>query len=161
MTHATSSLGFALLIALAAGCTTMGTGTGSTPGGTDAVAFNWKSSDSVSGTMNAMLAGGKTYSGRFFQITRDTRVDSLTPLWFGWHRGWAGFGPWPYWDAYPSTGFVTSYSGRVVANLGDNDGEHMRCRFTLAHPSSGMAGGGVGQCQMPDGKTVDATFPNA
>jgi hypothetical protein len=67
-----------------------------------------------------------------------------------------GFG---YWDAGPE--FVTQYTGRVVANLGTASGEHMRCKFQLVHPSDGMAGGGRGQCQMPDGKTIDATFPTA
>jgi hypothetical protein len=36
---------------------------------------------------------------------------------------------------------------------------HMRCKFQLVHPSDGMAGGGSGQCPLPDGKTVDASFP--
>ena len=35
---------------------------------------------------------------------------------------------------------------------------HMRCKFQLVHPSDGMAGGS-GQCQLPDGKTIDASFP--
>ena len=161
MRHPTLKLALPLLIALAAGCTTMGTGFGSTPAGTDAVTFNWTSSDSVSGTMNATLAGGKTYSGEFFQITKDTTVDNARPLWSGWHRAWDGFGGWDYWDSIPSTSFVTHYSGRVVANLGAPDGDHIRCKFQLAHPSSGMAGGGSGQCQMPDGETIDATFPSA
>src|SRR5467141_2701411 len=51
-----------LLVAIAAGCTTMGTGTGSTPSGANAATFNWKSSDGVSGTINATLADGKIRS---------------------------------------------------------------------------------------------------
>src|SRR5260370_17124091 len=73
-----------LLVAVAAGCTTMGTGTGSTPSGANAATFNWKSSDGVAGTINATLSGGKTYSGQYFQITKDTTVDSIGPLWAGW-----------------------------------------------------------------------------
>jgi hypothetical protein len=159
MTHRTVRLGLPLLAALAAGCTTMGTGFGSTVSGADPVTFSWKSSDSVSGTMSATLADGREYSGQFFEITRDTRVDNLGPLWTGWSPGWRGFGGFDYWDAGPS--FVTHYSGRVVANLGTPSGAHMRCKFQLAHPPEGMAGGGRGQCQMPDGKTIDATFPTA
>jgi hypothetical protein len=160
MTHRTLKLGLWLLLALAAGCTTMGTGFGSTASGADPVTFNWKSSDAVSGTMSATLAGGETYSGQFFEITKDTRVDNLGPLWAGWGPGWrGGFGDFGYWDAGPS--FVTHYSGKVVANLGTPSGAHMRCNFQLTHPSEGMAGGGSGQCQMPDGKTIDATFPTA
>lgn len=156
MKHSTVKLGLPLLVALAAGCTTMGTGVGSTEAGADSVAFNWKSSDDVSGTLNATLAGSGTFSGQYFQITQQTRVDTLGPLWVGWHRGRHSLG-WGDWDYGPS--FITHYSGRVVANLAAPDGQHMRCRFQLVHPSNGMAGGGRGQCQMPDGKTIDATFP--
>jgi hypothetical protein len=87
-----------LLVAMAAGCTTMGIGTGSTPSGANAATFNWKSSDGVSGTINATLSGGKTYSGQYFQITKDTTVDSIGPLWAGW-GGWGGRGGrgWGYW----------------------------------------------------------------
>jgi hypothetical protein len=56
---------------------------------------------------------------------------------------------------------VTHYSGKVVANLAASDGKHMRCTFRLVHPDGGMSGGGTGQCQMPDGKTIDANFPAA
>jgi hypothetical protein len=160
MRHSIVKLGLPLLVMLAAaGCTTMGAGTGSTPSGADPVSFNWKSSDSISGTMNATAPDGKTYDGQFFQVTKQTTVDTLEPLWVGWGGGrWGGFG-WNDWDAGPS--FITKYTGRVVANLGAPSGEHMRCKFQLAHPSSGMAGGGRGRCQMPDGQTIDATFPQA
>jgi hypothetical protein len=157
MTHSTVKLGLPLLVALAAGCTTMGTGFGSTASGSNPVNFTWKSSDNVSGTMNATLSGGKTYTGQFFQITSDTTVDNLEPLWVGWGgRGRFG-GDWGYWDGGPE--FATHYSGRVVANLATPEGKHMRCAFQLVHPDDGMAGGGTGQCQLPKGKIIDATFP--
>jgi len=84
MTPSIVKLGLPLLVTLAAGCTTMGTGTGSDALGADPVSFSWKSSDSVSGTMDATLSDGKTYSGQFFQITKQTTVDSVGPLWSGW-----------------------------------------------------------------------------
>ena len=163
MKHLTVKLGLPLLVALAAGCTTMGTGFGSTATGTNPVNFSWKSSDTVSGSMTATLSGGKSFSGEFFQITSDTTVDNVGPLWAGWggyggRRGGFG-GDWGYWDAGPE--FVTHYSGKVLANLATADGQHMRCNFQLVHPSDGMAGGGRGQCQLPKGKTIDATFPKA
>jgi hypothetical protein len=161
MTHSIVKSGLPLLALLAAGCTTMGAGSGSTASGADPVNFSWKSSDSVSGTMNATLSDGKTYSGQFFQITKDTRVDSVGPLWYGWHSGWGGWNGWDGWNATPTPDFIKHYTGRVVANLGAPGGDHMRCKFQLAHPSEGMPGGGHGQCQMPDGKTIDATFPIA
>jgi hypothetical protein len=158
MTHPTAKFGLPLLAVLAAGCTAMGTGFGSTASGASPVDFSWKSSGSVSGTMSATLADGTTYSGQFFQITKETTVESVGPLWAGWYPGWGG---WDYWDAVPSRSFITHYTGRVVANLAAPSGEHMRCKFQLAHPSHGMAGGGRGQCQLPNGKTIDATFPIA
>jgi hypothetical protein len=158
MTHPTVKLGLPLLLVLATGCTTMGTGFGSTASGTDPVNFSWKSSNGLSGTMNAAVPNGISYTGQFFQITSDTTVDNLGPLWAGWGPGWRG-GGWDYWDAEPE--FVTHYTGKVVANLSASDGKHMRCTFQLALPSDGMAGGGTGQCQMPDGKTIDTSFPAA
>src|ERR1700676_637162 len=123
-----------LLVAAAAGCTTMGTGFGSTPSGASPTTFSWKSSDGVSGTMSATLTDGTVYVGKYFQVTRDTTVDSVAPLWDGWHSGWRGAG---YWDAGPSSDFITHYSGRVVANLALSSATHMRCHFQLVHPSEG------------------------
>jgi hypothetical protein len=157
MRYQNATLMLPLLVAMATGCTTMGSGTGSTPSGSSAATFNWKSSDGVSGTLNATMSDGKTYSGQYFQITKDTTVDSIGPLWGGW-RGRGGRG-WGYWGADPSPDFITHYSGRVVANLAEPSGTHMRCQFQLVHPSDGMNGGGLGQCQLPDGITIDANFP--
>ena len=88
------------------------------------------------------------------------------PSYFSVRRGAAkrplfagGFGGWDYWDT--GSDFVTHYTGRVIANLADPEGKHIRCKFQLVHPSNGMAGGGEGGCQLPDGKTIDASFPGA
>jgi hypothetical protein len=108
--------------------------------------------------MTAMLSTGETYAGMYFQITSETRIDDLSPLWVGWARPWAD---WPYWGLEPGPQFITDYSGRVVANLEGPNGTHMRCRFQLIRPAAGMAGGGQGLCQLPDGAPIDATFPPA
>jgi len=158
MRHQKVKLMLPILAAIAAGCTTMGSGFGSTPSGTSPTVFSWKSSDGVSGTMSATLSDGTTYTGQYFQITHDTTVDNVAPLWYGWHSAWGGV---DYWDAGPSQDFITHYSGRVVANLATPNATHMRCQFQLVRPSDGMAGGGSGQCQLPDGKAIDATFPTA
>ena len=150
-----------LLAIVATGCTTMGTGSGSTPSGGHPTVFNWESSDGISGTMTATMSGGQTYSGQYFQITKDTTVDSIGPLWYsGWGAG-IGRSGWDYWGAYPSPDFITHYSGRVVAHLAAANGTHMRCQFRLTHPANGMNDGGIGQCQLPDGTTIDANFPTA
>ena len=152
--------GFRILLPLllSAGCTTMGTGYGTTAEGTNPVHFNWKNSDDVSGTLYATLADGSVYAGSYFQITDNTTADTIEPLWDGWDPGW-GFGGWDYWGTGPD--FITHYTGRVVANLADPAGKHIRCKLQLVHPTSGMAGGGQGDCQLPDGKTGIASLPGA
>lgn len=156
--HTSGRLGLLALLGAVAACTTMGTGVGNARNGGDVNAnFAWKSTDDRTGTLTANLSNGDSFSGPFFQVTQDTRVETLAPLWNGWGRPWRG----RYWGPYPDSAFVTHYSGRVVANLADGAGEHMRCHFTLMHPQNGMAGGGAGECQLPSGQTIDATFANS
>ncbi len=142
-----------LLAAIAGGCSTMGTGIGYTPSGSP-TEFSWKSSDLVSGTMNATLADGTHYSGKYYQVTGERKFDSATGF-SGWYSGWDETD----WGVGPSPDFVTQHTDRVVANLASPSGAHMRCRFQLAYPSNGMYGGGRGECQLPGGKAIDVKFP--
>lgn len=144
-----------LLIGIAAGCTTTGTGFGSTASGASPTTFSWKSSDVVSGTMTATLSDGTIYSGRYFQITRDTHLPSIAPLFEGWYSGWDETN----WNAGASEEFIANLEHRVVANLASPRGSHMRCNFQLVYPPNGMYGGGGGECQLPNGETIDARFP--
>ncbi len=145
----------ALLTAVAAGCTTTGTGVGFPVSGGAPTTFSWKSSDIISGTMTATLSDGTKYSGRYFQITSDTKLPSIAPLFDGWDSGWDETN----WNVGPSEEFIANLEDRVVANLASPSGSHMRCSFQLAFPSNGMFGGGSGKCQLPDGDTIDARFP--
>ena len=140
---------------LLAGCATTGTGYGDVQkGGKEPVSFRWNSTDGgISGTMSASLSPERSFSGQFLQMTTETHVEAMDHMWDGWAPGWGPGGPGP------ANGFVRSYSGRVVANLSDATGEHMRCRFRLADPPSGMSGGGSGECQVAGGEKIDATFP--
>jgi hypothetical protein len=150
-----STLACALLLCA---CQTAGTGSGNVRGTRKPVAFTWQSTDSVSGDITATFGTGRVFKGTYFQITRDTRVDRLEPLWYGW--GSRRRGPWRYWAANPGPEFVKTYSGRVLANLHTDDGEHMRCRFTLISPQRGMAGGGEGRCQLSESdQEISAEFP--
>lgn len=153
---------------------TSGVGVASTPAGDLRATMTWNSNGGRAGVMTAALSNGETYTGRYFQISHDTQVTDLEPLWVGWGppwggprwhggfgygwrgRGWGGWGGWDSWG--PQTSFITVYSGRVVANLDGPNGTHMRCTFDLRNPSYGMPGGGMGGCQLPSGQTIDATF---
>ena len=145
----------ALGMLAAAGCTTTGTGVGSTPGGGVTAIFAWTAEGPRSGTMTATLSTGDLYRGPFFQVTRETRIEELGPLWVGWGRRWRWHG-WDYWG--PQQSYMTHYTGRVLAIL-EGPGGRMRCRFTLMRPAAGMAGGGQGRCQLPSGTIIDADFP--
>jgi len=146
-------------LALAA-CQTAGTGSGNVWGTRKPVAFTWQSTDSVSGDITATFGSGRVFKGTYFQITQDTRVDHLAPLWDGWGGSSRRGSNWRYWVHDPGPEFVKTYSGRVLANLHDETGEHMRCRFTLISPARGMAGGGEGHCQLSESdQEINAEFP--
>lgn len=154
---------WALTCFLLAGCATSGVGVGdmaSTGTPTEPVLFSWRSKDGgITGSMVATLPDA-TYTGQFFQITRQTVRESLAPLWDGWAEAWDD---WPYWyrpwpGTYNVTQFITHYSGKVVANLETDGGQRMRCRFHLANPAAGMSGGGQGECQLSGGRHIDANF---
>lgn len=159
--------GAALIAIAAAGCTTSGFGTGQSSSGNLGATFNWTETGGTHGTMVASLSNGQVFQGQFFQITAES-VSDYGPLWTGWGAGWGwghGWGAhaWGWgWDGWgpwgPSMQTITHYSGQVLANL-QGPGGFMRCDFRLASPSSGMAGGGAGNCQLPTGTIIYAQFP--
>lgn len=156
-----------LLAIAAAGCTTTGVGTGGTANGSLGATFTWTETGGTRGSMVAQLSNGQVFQGPMFQITQESTVSDYGPLWngwgagFGWGRGWGGrrwgwgWGGWGPWG--PDEETITHYTGQVLANLA-GPGGYMRCHFTLMSPSSGMAGGGVGQCQLPSGTIIHAQF---
>jgi hypothetical protein len=135
-----------------------GTGSGNVRGTSKPVAFTWQSDDSNSGDMTATFGTGRVFKGEYVQISRDIRGESLQPLWDGWERP-RGKNAWRYWNASSRSEFVRENDGRVLANLHAEDGEFMRCRFTLISPQRGMAGGGEGRCQLSEsGREINAEF---
>jgi hypothetical protein len=155
----------ALASAALAACTTTGFGTGQALHGNTTATFSWVEHGGTQGDMVAHLSDGRIYQGRYFQITQESRIDSFGPLWAGWGgdwgwggwgRGWGwGWGGWGPWGPYDDT--ITHYTGQILANLQGPTG-FMRCHFTLARPSAGMIGGGLGQCQLPSGQIINAQF---
>lgn len=160
--------GASLLAIAAAACTTTGIGTGQSANGALGATFTWTETGGTQGTMIAQLSNGQVFQGPMFQITSESRIDSYGPLWNGWGGGWRWGGGWGGrrwgwgWDGWgpwgPDMETITHYSGQVLANL-QGPGGFMRCHFNLMSPSSGMAGGGIGQCQLPNGTIIHAQFP--
>lgn len=169
MTLPTSRTGAALLAAAAlsllSACSTLSSGMGGgelvRPHQPDVpVLLSWRSHDGgMSGTLVATLPDA-TYQGHFFQITQETARERVAPLWDGWNVGWSDWPDQPWNGAEPLawTEFTTRYSGKVLANLRTDGGQHMRCRLQLAEPARGMAGGGTGACQLHGSGTLRARF---
>ena len=154
-----------LLASAAAACTTTtaGIGTGQSTTGNVGATFSWIETDGTHGTMAATLSNGEVFQGIFFQITSESVAD-YDPLWYGWGpgSGWGGGFAWGWgWDGWgpwgPSMQTITHYSGQVLVNL-QGPGGFMRCDFRLMSPSSGITGGGMGQCQLPSGTIINAQF---
>jgi hypothetical protein len=135
-----------------------GTGSGNVRGTSKPVAFTWQSDDSNSGDITATFGTGRVFKGEYVQISRDIRGESLDPLWDGWDRP-RSKNAWRYWNASSRSEFIRENDGRVLANLRAENGEFMRCRFTLISPQRGMAGGGEGRCQLSEsGREINAEF---
>jgi hypothetical protein len=135
-----------------------GTGSGNVRGTSKPVAFTWQSNDSDSGDITATFGTGRVFRGAYVQVTHDTRADNLDPLWDGWDAP-KSKNAWRYWNASSRSEFVRENSGHVLANLHAENGEYMRCRFTLISPQRGMAGGGEGRCQLSEsGREINAEF---
>lgn len=116
-----------------------------------AVTFVWNSgADPSQGAIEATLPNGTEFHGNYLQVTNTASVDAYGPYYSTWvDPGWGA-----PWYAGPADGFVTEYSGRAIAHLSADDGTKMRCKFTLRDPASGMVGGGEGDCQLSNNKTV-------
>jgi len=135
-----------------------GTGSGHVRGTSKPVAFTWQSESDDTGHITATFGTGRVFKGEYVQISPDIRTESLDPLWDGWEQP-PSKNAWRYWKADSRSEFVRENSGRVLANLQSQDGEYMRCRFTLISPNRGMKGGGEGRCQLSEsGKEITAKF---
>ena len=147
------------LLALLSSCKSTGVGEGASDSGDVRAQFTWQQTEPSSGTLTATLTepGGltETYQGKFYQITSNSEIDTLGPLWHPWHPGWGG---WAYWEPEPAQALVTHYTGHVLANLAGPAGKRIRCQFQLIRADEGMKGGGQGRCQLASGKTISAYF---
>lgn len=138
---------------LAAGCVTEGVAVGEAESaGRDRgrTTLSWKSdfADPSNGTIAGRMPDGTSYSGRYFQIVKQAVTESSAVDWDGYP---ATYG----WDGYGGDTTSTLYTGQVIANLQSSDGKRLKCSFTLAKPTDGLAGGGSGSCTTSDGQTIN------
>jgi hypothetical protein len=134
----------------------LGTGLLEAPGKPigDEVLFQWYASPVMPrhGTIEAALADGRLFRGRFVQVTSETQSTELDPLWSAWGGPWRGYGPLAP-EAWPA--FVHDHAGRVLAHLETEGGERMMCAFQIARPGDGPASGGIGDCDISTGERVE------
>ncbi|MBI4379632.1 MAG: hypothetical protein HY574_00335 [candidate division NC10 bacterium] len=147
-----------------AGCVTTGSigGRLSVPGEPVAgVTFSFQSERfGEGGRLFVILPSGEYFSGRYLQITSTSTADVVQPISMFWGPRWHPWGPFdpPWIEEGDHTTFVRNYSGKVVATLfGDKDNT-MRCRFQLTNPEAGLSSGGVGECQVSNGGTIEVEF---
>jgi len=122
------------------------------------ISFVWKSEAGApeKGAISVMLPDGKRYAGMYRQVTHKYDSEYYAPMWTGWDPYWTRWSvPWDRNSVIvDGDTWVTVYTDRVVARLNGPNQENMRCRFTLDEPESGMAGGGIGDCQLSNGLAV-------
>jgi hypothetical protein len=152
------------LVSMSMACSTTGTAVGrlEEPGGKSQPAtFVWKSDAAAPdrGTISGTLPDGSHYSGRYFEVLETAPADVYAPAWEGWSPYWSGWrmgwyrGPI---DELDWRGFVTIYTGRVIANLtSDDHATRLRCRFQLDDARAGLVHGGQGDCQLSNGGIID------
>lgn len=136
------------------GCAASGTAAGALePGAAPGpVAFEWEQSRLIpsQGEIRASFPDGRDYRGTYSQITHPYLDDGGEPGWLVGDR--------PAYDQdFIATDLVRAedvYTYRVFADLVNERGETLRCRFTLHEPSQGMAGGGTGECATDDGERI-------
>src|ERR1700761_2643849 len=73
------------LLAILSSCKSVGVGEGASDTGDVQARFTWQQTEPSSGTLSASLTGrnGSTeaYQGQFYQITSNSEIDTLGPLW--------------------------------------------------------------------------------
>ncbi len=122
-----------------------------TPGAPQPVGFSWRSDgpSATRGTLRVRLADGRQFEGPYIQPT------TLRDVWFDEPRcGWRGC-----WDG-DRMAWAMHYSGRLISVLKDRKGESMQCRFELAYPQEGPAGGGIGRCTLSTGERIEGAVLN-
>lgn len=124
-----------IFVLLLTGCS--GTMQGLSTSG-DAVKVEWTNNMNGSGTMTVHLSG-ETFTGKHVR-------SSSTGTGLGFSSGNTAFGA------------GSSESSNAQAILFGDKGSSMQCRFVYSDPLMGVAGGGIGNCQVSTGDFVNLQF---
>lgn len=115
--------------------------------GGELVSFQFEDTGFGYGTLKTTLSHGETFEGKFVE-------ESSSGFGTGFGAAWSGSS-----TAYGTTfGTVESYSGNIEAVLFGDNKHTMKCRFRVADPMMGLPSGGVGMCQVSDGRVIDVQF---
>src|SRR6202012_5689408 len=92
---------------LTVACKSTGAGRGESRTGDVKVSFQWEQSEPTAGMLKAIVIqpGGapETYAGKFYQITSDSHIETISDLWDPWYPRWGG---WAYWGPEPQDSFI-------------------------------------------------------
>ncbi len=149
---ATKALILTSITLFISGCETTTVGEGVVQGingtSTDTVSFSIKETfGEDQASVVATLASGEKYKGKF--IVSKSNTSSSTDVWDAGNDGNN--------DLF-TIGSSTTYHSKATGILFGPSGKTMECRMTLATPSAGFAGGGVGKCKLSTGQVIPLQF---
>lgn len=124
-----------------------GTMQGMVQQGGESVSLQFEDTGFGYGKLKTILSDGETFEGKFVE-------ESSSGIGTGFGAAWSG-----NTTVYGTTfGTVESYSGNIEAVLLGTNKHTMKCRFRAADSMMGLPSGGVGMCQVSDGRVIDIQF---
>jgi hypothetical protein len=142
-----SFITFALPLAVV-GCVAEGTGVGEAESAGRVIGpaeLEWKSdfAHESTGDISGRTPDGTEYLGRYFQVVKEPAAPATVD--------WEG-NPSQY-DSRANRRIYTSEMRAILRTLDAR--KTIWCSFVLAKPTAGLAGGGTGSCQAPNGATIE------
>ncbi len=143
--HKRIVLGSVLAATILSGCAGTMQGMMRTSG--EVVRFDFTETGMAHGTLKVVLVDGEQFQGKHV-------YQSSVSVGSGFGTAWSGSAT----ASASAFGAVSTFSGNNEAVLFGDRGHTMRCRFRIADPVIGMTSGGVGLCQVSDGRVIDVQF---
>ena len=135
-----------LVLILTSGCTSTGTIQGVSQGNSVQLDYEQDFLDN-DGNLRINMPDDELYIGKFVQLSSSTSGNEFV---IGGYK------------SYLDDAWILKDSNRVSsetrAQLLGNRGNTMECKFQLSDPSSGIDGGGIGNCQTSNGQKIAVAF---